>query len=181
MTDSHDALQRTLDRLSPLVARLLDAPDNAPLRRLVRAHVLAGLRLLDGVHKGVLLEFLYEGGLIGGFDDGPGAPVAPRILLGGADLRNADLHHRNLGRAHLAGVILNEADLQGAYLAGANLSGADLINTDLAGVDLSAANLVLADLTGANLAGATLIGAGVTPAQLEQAADISGIRLDAAF
>lgn len=179
MTDSHEALQRMLDRISPLVTRLLDEPENVPLGRLVRAHVMSGLRLLDGADKGVLLEFLYEGGLLGGFDGGAGAPLAPRILLGGADLRQADLHHRNLGRAHLAGVILNDANLQGAYLAGANLSGADLINTNLAGADLTAANLVLADLTGAILAGAILVGAGVAPAQLARAADISGVSLEA--
>lgn len=181
MTDSHEALQRMLDRISLLVLRLLDEPENGSLRQLIRAHILSGLRLLDGADKAILLEFLYEAGLVGGFDGDAGAPVAPRLLLGGADLRKADLHHRNLGRVHLAGVILNEADLQGAYLAGANLSGADLIHTNLAGADLSAANLVLADLTGANLAGAILIGASLTPVQLEQAADISDVRLDAAL
>ena len=169
--ESYDALQRCLTRISPWAAAVIDGREEASGAVLLRSHVLATLRLLKGGHKGILLEFLYEAGLIGGFGSAHGA----RLSLSSADLRHAELHQLGLGRAQLIATILNEADCRGCYLAGANLGGADLIKTNLAGADLTEANLALADLRGANLAGAVLIGAKVTPRQLEQAADVAGV------
>ncbi len=173
--ESYDALQRCLTRISPWVAAVIDGREEASAVVLLRSHVLATLRLLNGGHKGVLLEFLYQAGLIGGFGNGSGSDPAARLSLSSADLRYAELRHLGLGRAQLIATILNEADCRHCYLAGANLGGADLINTNLAGADLTEANLALADLSGANLAGAVLIGAKVTPRQLEQAADVEGV------
>src|SRR5215218_5873867 len=68
-----------------------------------------------------------------------------KTILGGADLREADLRGANLfGGADLRGADLSRADLRGAYLGGADLSGAylggaDLRRTDLTGADLRGA------------------------------------------
>ena len=69
----------------------------------------------------------------------PGAALAARADLTGADLSGADL---------------TDANLSWSNLTGADLSGADLARADLTGADLARAKLTGADLTGADLTGA---------------------------
>ena len=57
-------------------------------------------------------------------------------MVGGADLREADMHGVDLSDADLGYAIL-----RGANLRGADLEGADLRDADLGGADLSDANL----------------------------------------
>ena len=102
-----------------------------------------------------------------------------RAYLGGANLREANLHGADLSGAFLGGADLSEADLNGADLSGANLYGTDLYRADLneaylyrvnlSGANLSGANLNEAFLRGANLHGAYLVGADLNGADLSGA------------
>ncbi len=97
-------LNTYLDRMSAL---LLDKNLNDPraateVRELARARTLIALRSLDPPRKGVLIQFLYESGLINNDH--------PVVDLTGADLSNADLSRATLSNADLSG-----ADLGGAH------------------------------------------------------------------
>jgi hypothetical protein len=74
-----------------------------------------------------------------------------RLVLIGADLRDANLRHANL-----CGAELRVADLRDANLIGADLRDADLRGADLRDANLRDAYLRDADLCGANLCGAEL-------------------------
>ena len=101
------------------------------------------------------------------------------LLLGGEDLKNA-----NLQRANLSGTDLREADLSGANmtetdlsrgrlakvtLKGANFTKAMLNRADLQGADLSSAQLAKAELPRANLSNAILVGSNLEKAELGRA------------
>src|SRR5215469_7798936 len=105
-------LNTYLDRMSELL--LTQNVHDPKVKELARARTVTALRSLDPFRKGVLVQFLYESGLI--------SNDHPVVDLNGADLSNADLSRTTLSNAHLSG----------AYLSGANLSGADLSNADLA-------------------------------------------------
>ncbi len=137
-----------------------------PARALARAHLFVTLRQLDGVHKGYVVQFLYEADLIGNLVAEERDPLSPVIALNGADLTDMVLPKADLGWSHFTAADLSRAKLSGAYLMGANLSAVDLISADLSGANLCGANLFLADLTGARLDGADLREAQVTTEQL---------------
>jgi len=84
-----------------------------------------------------------------------------RLILSGADLRNAVLRS-----AQFAGADLSGADLSGASLAFADLSAANLSGANLSQADLQSANLALANLSEADLSGATLVQASLADAEL---------------
>jgi hypothetical protein len=110
---------------------------NSTASTIARARTLAVLRSVKSSdHKGSIVRFLYESGLI----HREGTVVV---------LRGADLSEANLFAAHLEGI----------NLFAANLEGADLREADLREADLSGARLLWADLSGANLEGADLSGA----------------------
>jgi hypothetical protein len=99
-----NTLNTYLDRMSEL---LLNQNLHDPkVRELARARTVTALRSLDPFRKGVLVQFLYESGLIS-YDH-------PVVDLTGADLSNVDLSR----------VTLSNANLSGANLSGANLFGA---------------------------------------------------------
>src|SRR3990167_803422 len=104
--------------------------------------------------------------------------------LTGADLTDANLTGANLMDANLTGANLSGADLMDANLTGANLSGADLMDANLTGANLSGADLMDANLTGANLSGADLMDANLTGANLSGAdlmdANLTGANLSGA-
>ncbi len=79
-----------------------------------------------------------------------------KILLGYANLQEADLIGINLSGADLAGAKLSEANLIGADLTLANLTHARLRGANLRGADLSGADLSNANLSEVNLSGAIL-------------------------
>jgi hypothetical protein len=83
-------------------------------RVVAQAQTLAVLEGLgtEPTRKRILLQFLYESGLIN--------KDKPIISLAKANLSGADL----------SGADLREADLSGAYLIGAELKGTDLMETD---------------------------------------------------
>src|SRR5215211_1566763 len=108
------------------------------LSTVARAHSLAVLEGLDPLRKRILLQFLFESGLI--HKDKPVVSLAAANLggadlsgadLNGADLSGADLRKADLRKAHMSEAILYEADMSGAILTRTNLSEAKLSNVDL--------------------------------------------------
>ena len=118
------------------------------LSTVVRAQTFSVLEGLAPARKRILLQFLYESGLI--------YKAKPVVSL-----NSANLYGTNLSNANLLG-----ADLSWAILSDANLSNAKLGVADLSDANLEAANLFAADLSGANMQGAR----GVASQQLEQQA-----------
>jgi uncharacterized protein YjbI with pentapeptide repeats len=144
------ALQAYIDSLSELLLEknLRESQPEDEVRKIARVRTLTVLPRLDGKRKGLVLEFLYESGLI---DKGKCI-----IDLSGADLSLADMLLTNLGKA----------DLTGARLVEANLKYANLLNAELVGTSLRRANLTEANVTGANLTSATLYEADLLGADL---------------
>lgn len=179
-------LKAYLDDMSTLLLdyNLHNAASAREVRDVARVRTLTTLLQLDGTRKGILLQCLYEAGLIGS----PNA-VIPLVSLVGADLRGADLHKAVLAGADLQRAILIGADLRDANLAGANLhsaylfranldnavlhdarlDNATLINANLHSTDLHSTDLHSAGLIGANLRGADLRGVSLTGANLHNA------------
>lgn len=169
------ALQAYLDQMTQLLLHedLRSSQPDAEVRSVARARTLTVLRVLDGVRKATLLQFLYEAHLIGGFT----------IELAFEASRLRGLNVREVDDEFKVAVIVN---LQGADLSGAELSSARLFGACLSGADLSGANLSWADLEGSdlnktNLKGSNLNGASLNRASLFEAnlfeADLSGARL----
>ncbi|MEW6657336.1 MAG: pentapeptide repeat-containing protein [Thermodesulfobacteriota bacterium] len=97
-----------------------------------------------------------------------------KVILIGADLRDAKLRGALLEKAKLQGANLEGAELRGAHLEGAELQGANLEKAQLQSAfllsaQLRGANLEEAQLQGANLEGAELRGAHLQKAQLQHA------------
>jgi uncharacterized protein YjbI with pentapeptide repeats len=146
------ALQAYFDSLSGLLLEknLRESQPEDEVRKIARVRTLTVLPRLDGKRKGLVLEFLYESGLIY-----KGMCI---IDLSGADLSLADMLLINLGKA----------DLTGARLEGANLKYANLLNAELGGTSLRRVNLTEANLTSATLYEADLLGADLTGAILTE-------------
>src|SRR5215208_237304 len=118
-----EALQAYLSQIGELLLR-----EERPLHETEKCDVVRTLawartktvlrRLHDGAHKGRVLRFLGEAGLLN--------KPAPVIDLKGADLREADLR----------GSVLEEVCLKEADLRGGNLRGAVLGEPDLSGGNL---------------------------------------------
>jgi uncharacterized protein YjbI with pentapeptide repeats len=149
------------------------------VRTVARAHTLVALRRLDSARKGLLVQFLYEAGLISRDNTIISLEDAD---LSEADLRGLDLHAINLYKANLYSAkldgaslwdaILNNATLDKANLSGAILNGALLQEASLQSANLRKAiladtNLFEADLGGADLSGADLSRADLLYSQLE--------------
>ena len=117
---------------------------------IARTRTLAALRSLDGGRKAQLLQFLYEGGLIG---------PTPAVQLNGADF----------GGAQLDEAVLRGVELRGVYFPKASFRKAMLVNADFRGSDFEGADFTGANLEGANLAQANLSGAKVDAKALLQA------------
>ena len=105
-----------------------------------------------------------------------------RLVLIGADLRDAnmrgaDLRAADLRDADLRHADLRDADLRHANLCGADLCGANLRGADLRGADLRGADLCDADLRGADLCDADLCGADLCDADLRDAELPPGYRI----
>lgn len=149
------------------------ATDHEYISRIARARTLATLKLLDKQEKSMLVQFLYDAGLIVNQDKEKKFSL---IALNGADLRGIDCSKAQLDGLWIVSAYLNHANFSGAFLYQANLSACDLIQADLSNAVLDEANLLMADLTGANLRGASLRGAIISDEQLAQAACIEDIQ-----
>jgi hypothetical protein len=135
-------------------------------RTVARMRTLTALRQLDPSRKAVVLNFLWDAGLIRRYREYDSPPL---VDLRGADLRRSALRTANLRSASLRRVDLSDADLRSAELSGADLSDADLSEADLRSTGLSDADLSGADLRGANLRGADLRGTRLKFADLRDA------------
>jgi hypothetical protein len=143
------ANQAALLKFFELGGQLLREPAEADyLGPILRAQTLTLLEVLEPGHKRILLQFLYESGLLG--------PEKPGFGLQGANLERANLAEANLAEANLERVLLQRANLLEANLAEANLAGANLAEANLVDANLRKAKLEEAHLVGANLAGANL-------------------------
>ena len=141
----------------------------SPIMALARAHVFATLPLLDGAHKGLLLQFLHEALLIGGSPGEDGVAVPARLPLHWADLRHVAMPFGNLDWSTIVNANLAHADLRGVSFTSANLSGSDLGDANLAGAKFTNCNLMLARFDNANLDGAYLGTARIVPEQVARA------------
>ena len=146
-------LQSYLDRMTELLLErnLRKSLEDNEVRKVARARTLATLLTLDGVHKGNLLQFLSESGLID----------RNRSVI--------DLRHADLSSTYLHGAVLQSINLVGANLSQADLSEAYLIQTDLSEANLSQANLEEANLEDANLIQANLSKANLYHTNLREA------------
>lgn len=127
------AVQGYLDWVTSIRVRQPMGDEPVPLLETLRARTLALLPLLDGPGKRLVLQFVYDVGLI----------TSPAVLqLGGADLRGVDLTGISLHSADLRGVDLRGSRLDHANLSGANLQDALITREQLASVAvISAATL----------------------------------------
>jgi hypothetical protein len=132
-----EALQAYLDQMSQLLADekrpLHRAQQGDSLSTVARARTLTVLSRLDGVRKGIVVQFLYESKLIVGDQ--------PVLNLQGADLQRVVLEATRLSKVNLKGAILSYGSFTGVVLREALLTGAHLNNTDFVGVDLREAIL----------------------------------------
>jgi len=197
------ALQRYIDKISELLLheKLRDSGEEDEVRNVARVRTLTVLLRLDANRKRIVLQFLYESGLIKKDESiidlrtahlraadldrvTPRGAYLSGANLGGADLSGADLNgaflrEADLSGADLSGADLQEADLGAVKLCAANLSGANLWEIDLSGTDLRRANFRKADLSGADLNGAFLREADLRGANLI-GTDLRGTNLSAA-
>jgi hypothetical protein len=180
-----ETLQAYLDQMASLLT-----DEERPLRRarpgdglsvVAWAWTKTVLRRMGRVHKGNVLRFVNEAGLIN--------KHSPVFHLSGADLHGADLRNSTLTDANLGGADLSEADLCDANLRGADLSEANLNGAILNKARLGTARVSVvlpdggaepaepnpADLRRADLSQANLKGAqGWTHEQLDQAKSLKG-------
>jgi len=167
-----DALKSYLDAMGGLLTDkgLSDPAPPEHVRNLARAYTLTMLNRVGDKHRGAVVRFVYEAGLIS--SDNEGRPVVLSLKganlqeaeLQGAYLNGASLRETHMEGAYLNGVFLQSADLEEAHMTGAHMSGAYLDSAGLQGAYLQRANLrdaslVFADLSGAELQGAILSGA----------------------
>ena len=182
-------LKEYQDHMSELLIHqdLLNSPEDSPVRKVARARTLATLLTLDEVHKGNLLQFLSESGLIDKNRSVIDLHHADFSLtkLHGAVLPSINLIGANLSNADLSAAYLFQADLSGANLNDANLEEANLENAILEEAKLSKANLYHTNLTRANLSSANLKDAVLEAASLQDAnlenADLRDANLDIAW
>jgi hypothetical protein len=176
------AIQAYFQRMSELLLNsdLQLSEESDQVRNIARVWTLTVLRRLDGKRKGILLQFLFESGLIKRGEhipDDPSEGIGRRkavVRLNGADLSGADLRdalmistdligvnlkRSNMRRIRLSQAVLFEAKLHRACLRNANLRGADLRQADFTKADLRRADLTGALQDGTDFAGAKLRGA----------------------
>jgi len=208
-----DALEAYFKQVSELLTdneQLAGAQPDNRFGALVRARTLTLLTRLNNVdnenlkgshagsHKGSVVRFLYEVGLITNKDapvvDLSGAPLS-RAHVVGLDVLRRRVHNPNepkpylvtLCGANLSGTLLDEAllhntdlsdaNLKGAVLPGANLSLSKLTNADLSNTNLSQADLERADLSDADLTDASLVSTNLNGAYLNRAKIWGGVPL----
>ncbi len=146
------ALQEYIDKMSELFLHegLLLADSKKAVQDIAQVQTKTILRRLDADRKGIVIQFLYDTGLIQlNLEDDELEYTL--ISLNKVDLYGSNLSGAYLSLVNLHGAFLCEASLNRSYLDFANLS-----STNLAEADLSRAYLHNTDLSGANLGGANL-------------------------
>jgi uncharacterized protein YjbI with pentapeptide repeats len=134
----------------------LQTKENEEVRNVARIRTLKVVRGLDGIRKGLVLQFLYEAGLI--------YTPEPIISLTGADLSETVIHNARLSKIDLGGVNLSKSyirfgDIKNSNLQDANLQDANLDMTNFSGSNLKRAELERAELHLTNFENSSLCGA----------------------
>lgn len=119
----------------------------------------ASLAQKDSFRKGLILQFLYEAGLISG--------TQPAVDLRGADFSGADLSPESRGGVSLSGLELTSINLSGANFTNAQMMMVNLEGADLQDATFEGAFLHKADLCGSNLLNADFSNADLTQAYLD--------------
>lgn len=147
-----EALQSYLDRMTELLLEkeLSKTERSSEADTVARARTLTILRSVDGARKGLLINFLYEAGLIQ--DD-------PIIHLDAADLRFSILRDAMLNSINLEDAILSQSNFSYASLTRARLARAKFRQSRLDGVILTESDLTETDFSQSRLIGADLSGA----------------------
>ena len=114
------ALQRYFEDVGELLIEkpLRRASPGDNLSTVVRAQTFSVLEGLAPARKRILLQFLYESGLI--------YKAKPVVSLNSANLYGTNLSNANLLGADLSWTILSDANLEAANLFAADLSGANM-------------------------------------------------------
>lgn len=157
------------------------------VRKTVQARTLQILPNLHPTHKGQVVLFLYELGLLfmASYSLSLVQADLSNIHLAEADLGGINLSEANMTGANLVGATLTQATLTLTNLTGANLGwgilpGANLAQAELAGAIMTGADLRMADLTNAHLVKAMLRQADMTQSQLAEV-NLLGASLEGAI
>lgn len=122
-----------------------------------RAKTLFTLKVLDGIRRGELIQYLADAQLI--------RVENPIIDLWRADLSDANLKTTDLRKTNLSQTLLLSSNFWGANLIEADLSRAILVEANFQNASLEGANLSRANLSRANFIEAKKI----VPAQIKSA------------
>ncbi len=191
-------LELYLDRMSDLLLekelmKKANESGETETQVVARATTISVISGLDGLRKGLVLQFLYEAKLIGGrrkdaktilkLNGGDfSGVIARKADLGGAKLMNANFERADFTQANLSvnfpGGYVTEHGINFTPDTGTSLAGSSLRTAILRDADLTKAFLRRTDFTEADLSGAKLIGANLMEGILEHAdlrgADLSG-------
>lgn len=151
------ALQSYLDHMTELVIEkgISRSTSGSDVRLIARMRTLTVLEQLDGLRKGIVLRFLFEGKLIN-----RGKPIVKLnqanftdLILNNSLFPRIDLRHTHLTRSKLLFVDLSDSELSNANLAEAYIVKADLRRASLKGADLAGAKLIGTDLRDSDVRG----------------------------
>jgi hypothetical protein len=164
-------LEGYFDRMTTLLLRegLRDSKRGDEVREVARTRALAAFRILDGNHKGQVVQFLHESRLI--------SASSPIIYLNKADLKDVNLVEAELREVDLNGTDLRRAKMCKVHLMKSKIRGADLRHADLQFAHLQETDLRKSDLRGTNLAGANLRAANLCGACNLAGANLEGAKL----
>jgi uncharacterized protein YjbI with pentapeptide repeats len=158
------ALQDYLGVMTSLILEkgLLDQTygEPRPVEVAAQTRTLSTLRSLEGVRKGIVLEFLVASGLLKSHDVDDRGPVLdiPFADLSGADLFGAQLCDIFLPSPNLSGADLRFAEIYRSDISGGNFTNAKFHGANMFEVGLFRSNLEGTDFTEANLASGKLDG-----------------------
>ncbi len=163
-------LEDYLDRVTGLLVdkHLLQSSPGDEVRVAAWIRTVTAMRRLDAERNSILLQFLYDAGLLKEANN----PNGSVIELKNSNLRNVKLEDCDLQGIDLSGVNLRGANLSGANLKDAILEGADLEGADLLATQLKDANCKNANFQKTNLGSAFFLRANFEGAKLE------GVSLD---
>ncbi len=155
------ALQKYLAAMQELILEneLRETTQTNPVHEIARALTLDILRRLDGERKRLVLDFLYQTGLI--YKANPYVSlIAASFGMSPAPLLSSNTPIRQ--KADYFDDVTRASNLQQIYLINANLIGAVFcdvvfVNANLQGADFTDANLENANLSGADLKDAIFV------------------------
>jgi uncharacterized protein YjbI with pentapeptide repeats len=158
---------------------------------IARIKTLTALRMLDGDRKGILINFLFEAGLIGGVEEevesnrGISVYKEAIISLRGADLSYAfltgdyryEIPNPRMGNQNFEGHELWGIDLSGSNLSFAILDKVDLTDSKLVSANCRNASFINCRCVNTNFSNANCTGANFQQANFQNA-DFSNANLE---